>query len=346
MESDLDVDLEMDIDVDMDDDDEDYEDEDEIGELEGDADGESRAKLDLEEPNGRDGAAMQPLGEDLKAMDAKGEVMMMDVDCMGQSQRAFVDLADKENNASTSTVQSPSLFATSDESSSMATSAGLLTMSLPSTGLALPLRHQFPPLSSLHVPLLSEPPRAFMGRGTPPDRRRLMEWSVSGRYPGCQTQAIGVGLFVSPARNPGIDTVPMSMAPMHSTGDLHQGAADGGDDRPQPHQHAGEWTSFLYAMLEGDGISSCQVDGNVSSAVCRGSSNPGNVNVSTVTATGSMTDMTGWYELGLPSMHMGDVASGVTADMSLSHHPHATHVSAMEQPGDEANSSTLRFALG
>lgn len=343
MESDLDVDVEMDIDVDMDDDDEDYEDEDEIGELEGDADAESRAKLDLEEANGRGSAAVQPLREGLQAMDAMGEAMMMDVDYTGQSQRACVDLADKENNASTNAVQSPSLFATSDESSSMAASTGLPTMPLPSTGLALPLRHQFPPLSSLHVPLLSEPPRAFMGRGTPPDRRRLMEWSVSGRYPGCQTQAFGVGLFVSPTRNPGMDTLPVSM---HSTDDIHQGAPDGEDDRPQPHQHAGEWTSFLYAMLEGDGISSCQVDGNVSSDVCRGSSNPGNMNVSTVTATGSTTDMTGWYELGLPSMHMGDVASGVTADMSLSHHPHATHVPAMEQPGDEANSSTLRFALG
>ncbi|KAG0705857.1 hypothetical protein DFH29DRAFT_251651 [Suillus ampliporus] len=46
------------------------------------------------------------------------------------------------------------------------------------TTLALP---RTPPLSSLHVTLLSEPPRAFMGRGTPPDRRRLSEW---GRW-GC-----------------------------------------------------------------------------------------------------------------------------------------------------------------
>lgn len=345
MESDLDVDVEMDLDVDMDDDDEDYEDEDELGELEADADGESRAEFDLEELNAKVSAAMQPLEEKLKAMDTKGEVMM-DVDCTGQSQRGFVDVADKENNASASTMHSSSLFVTPDESSSsMAASAGLLTMPLPSSSLAHPLRHELPPLSSLHVPLLSEPPRAFMGRGTPPDRRRLMEWSVSGRYSGCQTQAIGVGLFVSPTRNPGINTVPMSMASMHPTDDVHQGV-DSGDDRPQPHQHAGEWTSFLYAMLEGDGINSCQVDGNVSSAVCRGGNNPGNMGVSTVTATGSTTDMTGWYELGLASMHMGDVASGVTADMSLSHHPHVTHVSPMEQPGDEANSSTLRFALG
>ncbi|KAG1820894.1 uncharacterized protein BJ212DRAFT_967281 [Suillus subaureus] len=45
-----------------------------------------------------------------------------------------------------------------------------------------------PPLSSLHVTILSEPPRAFMGRGTPPDRRRLSEW---GRW-GC-VQVYGKG---------------------------------------------------------------------------------------------------------------------------------------------------------
>ncbi|KAI6025752.1 hypothetical protein F5J12DRAFT_889643 [Pisolithus orientalis] len=347
-ESDVDVDVDMDIDADMDDDDDDYEDEDELGELEGDADGENRVDLDMEGTNGKSGAAMQQLlGENLKVMDAKGEDTMMDVDCMGQSQRGPVDLADKENHASASAAHSSSLFTTSDESQ-MTVSAGLATMPSPSTSLALPLRHQFPPLSSLHVPLLSEPPRAFMGRGTPPDRRRLMEWSISDRYPGCQTQAIGVGLFVSPTRNPGINTVPMSMVSMHhpAADDVHQG---GGDDRSQPHHHAGEWTSFLYAMLEGDGINNCQVDTNVPSTVCRTSNNtPGNMSVGAVaTTTGSTTDVTGWYELGLASMHMGgSVTPGVPADMSLSHHPHVVHVSPIEHPGDEASSSTLRFALG
>lgn len=347
-ESDVDVDVDMDIDADMDDDDDDYEDEDELGELEGDADGENRVDLDMEGTNGKSGAAMQQLlGENLKVMDAKGEDTMMDVDCMGQSQRGPVDLADKENNASASAAHSSSLFTASDESQ-MTASAGLTTMPSPSTGLALPLRHQFPPLSSLHVPLLSEPPRAFMGRGTPPDRRRLMEWSISDRYPGCQTQAIGVGLFVSPTRNPGINTVPMSMASMHhpAADDVHQG---GSDDRSQPHHHAGEWTSFLYAMLEGDGINNCQVDTNVPPTVCRTSNNtPGNMSVGAVTTTtGSTTDVTGWYELGLASMHMGgSVTPGVPADMSLSHHPHVAHISPIEHPGDEASSSTLRFALG
>jgi len=48
-----------------------------------------------------------------------------------------------------------------------------------------------PPLSSLHVTLLSEPPRAFMGRGMPPDRRRLSEW---GRCGCVHTQLRTMGL--------------------------------------------------------------------------------------------------------------------------------------------------------
>ena len=71
-----------------------------------------------------------------------------------------------------------------------------------------------PPLSPLHVPLLSEPPRAFMGHGTPPDQRRLIEWSGSARF---APNGMGPPLYLSPVpqRHASADVgiVPMSVGP-------------------------------------------------------------------------------------------------------------------------------------
>ncbi|KAG9316097.1 hypothetical protein JVU11DRAFT_3771 [Chiua virens] len=169
-----------------------------------------------------------------------------------------------------------------------------------------------PPLSSLHVPLLSEPPRAFMGRGTPPDRRRLIEWSGSGRL---AVNGMGPPLYLSPVPQRHVNTdvgIPMSVdTPIQPPSQ-------------SPHTN-GEWTSFLFSMLEGDGVG-----------------------VGTTVGHPPHTSEPTWYELGL-----GSVASVVpqnALELPLSqHHPH-THgrTSAVEQPVEEGNnsSSTLRFALG
>jgi len=89
---------------------------------------------------------------------------------------------------------------------------------------------------------------------------------------------------------------------------------------PPPHpQHThGEWTSFLYSMLEGDGVG---VGPGVS--VGMGNSHPSEPT---------------WYELGLASVPT--VVSGNSLELPLS--------SGVEQPVEEGNnsSSTLRFALG
>ena len=168
-----------------------------------------------------------------------------------------------------------------------------------------------PPLSSLHVPLLSEPLRAFMGRGTPPDRRRLIEWSGSERF---STNGMGPPLYLSPVpqryASPDVGIVPMSVDPpiQHPP--------------PQPPHTHGEWTSFLYSMLEGDGVG---------------------VGVPSVGDAGHTSEPT-WYELGLASVP--PVVPEPALELPLSH-PHARTTPSVEQPVDEANSSsTLRFALG
>lgn len=160
-----------------------------------------------------------------------------------------------------------------------------------------------PPLSSLHVPLLSEPPRAFMGRGTPPDRRRLVEWSGSGRFP---TNGMGPPLYLSPVpqRHPTADVgiVPMSVdVPMHP---------------PSSHSN-GEWTSFLFSVLEGDGVG-----------------------VGTSVANAPHTSGPAWYELGLGSVS--------TNGLELPHSHPPARTPPVEQPAEDGNnsSSTLRFALG
>ena len=162
-----------------------------------------------------------------------------------------------------------------------------------------------PPLSSLHVPLLSEPPRAFMGRGTPPDRRRLVEWSGSARF---APNGMGPPLYLSPVpqRHASTDVgiVPMSIDPP-----IHH------PPPPQSLHTHGEWTSFLYSMLEGDGVG---------------------VGVGGAGHTSEPT----WYELGLATVP--PVVSEPTLAL-----PH-TRTPAVDQPVDEGNtsSSTLRFALG
>ncbi|KAG6334797.1 hypothetical protein ID866_4286 [Astraeus odoratus] len=376
-----DIDVDGDMDVDMEDDDDDYEDDDELAEGEGDADGEGDVALDaeMEGLNVNSGTGVQGLGENLKEVHGKGEVMMMNVDCGAHVQAGMIDQADKENNASASTVPSdsstsqstasPSLLALSDTLPASANVApmSLLAMTIPPAAFTPPLRPQLPLLSSLHVPILSEPPRAFMGRGTPPDRRRLVEWSVSGRYPGCQTESIGVGLYLTTSqttetvmRHPntgdeGSLGIVASMPIIHPPDHIHECTNEHVHQlqtehrhQPQPHQHAGEWTSFLYAMLEGDGMNVCLTGSDMSSATGSGSPTPGSVGVSAVTGTGQTTDASGWYELGLSSVHMGGVVPGVSGDMSLSHHHHSPHVPIppMDHAPDDANSSTLRFALG
>ncbi|KAL4066723.1 hypothetical protein J3A83DRAFT_4374782 [Scleroderma citrinum] len=354
-----DMDVEMDMDVDMEDDDEDYEDDDELGEC--DADGERDTELDTD-------TDAHVLGENTKVVDGKGEIMMvMDVDCRGQLQGEVVDQADKENNASMP-VQTPSHppLPTSllDPSGKLPSTSGeILAVSIP-PAFALPLRPQLPPLSSLHVPLLSEPPRAFMGRGTPPDRRRLVEWSISGHYPRCQTEGFGVGLYLSTthmqetgsqqrsAGDESVGIVALSVPLMHPTDSVHEhGHHLQGENcqQQQSHQHGGEWTSLLYAMLEGNGMDVCHTGVGIPPGAGSSGPTPGNaagVGVSTVTETNHASDAAGWYELGLSAVHMNNVVSGVSGDMPLSHHHSVVHVSPMDHAGDDASSSTLRFALG
>lgn len=170
-----------------------------------------------------------------------------------------------------------------------------------------------PPLSSLHVPLLSEPPRAFMGRGTPPDRRRLIEWSGSGRF---ATNGMGPPLFLSPVpqRHPSPDVGIVSMSvdpPIHPP-------------PPQPPHTHGEWTSFLYSMLEGDGVGV-------------------GVGMGTSVGGAAHTSEPTWYELGLAS-----VPPVANLELPSTHTPTRMSIPSVEQPVDEGsnNSSTLRFALG
>ncbi|OJA10753.1 hypothetical protein AZE42_04256 [Rhizopogon vesiculosus] len=224
-----------------------------------------------------------------------------------------------------------------------------------------------PPLSSLHVTLLSEPPRAFMGRGTPPDRRRLSEWGRWGciramglrgdmQHPMAMTAAMcgnSMALREDVQQQPGED-VPLQhgerMAGEHAS--TEQTSAQHGEAQQQhlehsehpPAQHVvthhdehshpppqhdhdhsehlethGEWTSFLFAMLEGD------AGGNSA----------------------------GWYELGAgvsaspsvstpgePTVGMGTLGS--SQGMTTLNIPQSMSV---PQTVGEAD-STLRFALG
>ncbi|KIJ11514.1 hypothetical protein PAXINDRAFT_171759 [Paxillus involutus ATCC 200175] len=307
-------------DVDMEDDDEDdYEDDDDIGEVDGEGEGE----LSLGAVEGlRIGDAAFGVVEDKAKVDARVNASM-DVD---------EQIAAKQTQGPRTAVQGlPGAPPTEATLACEVPMPSAPTVSHPdSSPRPLPIRNPYtpppppthlqrpslPPLSSLHVPLLSEPPRAFMGRGTPPDRRRLVEWSGFGRL-GSHRLGMGPPLYLSPVpqrhtnADVGVDVgiVPMSVdAPMHPPTPLPE------------HAHQGEWTSFLYAMLEGDGVG---------------------VGVSVGGA--SQGSEPGWYELGLGSVPATLPSNDLGIPLSHSHSP----APAVEHTVDEGNSSsTLRFALG
>ncbi|KAG1760875.1 hypothetical protein EDD22DRAFT_954554 [Suillus occidentalis] len=120
-----------------------------------------------------------------------------------------------------------------------------------------------PPLSSLHVTLLYEPPCAFMGRGTPPDRRRLSEWGrwgcvqVYGKGGERRRLSLGHGIHLHHGQcgerrheNP----PPLHLTEPPHTPQQHEDShphphPNPHEDPPHTHTHAvpGEWTSFLLA---------------------------------------------------------------------------------------------------
>ncbi|KAG2109094.1 hypothetical protein BD769DRAFT_1498227 [Suillus cothurnatus] len=148
-----------------------------------------------------------------------------------------------------------------------------------------------PPLSSLHVTILSEPPRAFMGRGTPPDRRRLSEWGrwgcvqVYGKGGERRRLSLGHGgdhmhlhhgqpIQCGESLSTGMEQLrkedmmrhenppPLQLTENQPPHALQQHEdphphPNPHEDPPHTHPHThsvpGEWTSFLFAMLEGDG---------------------------------------------------------------------------------------------
>ncbi|KAH0833382.1 hypothetical protein J3R83DRAFT_12483 [Lanmaoa asiatica] len=287
----------VDADVDMEDEDEDdYEDEDDAAE--GDAEREGDATLE----------AVQGLAiADAPRVDA--QALQVDVP-LAKSEMMQVDSASPDGRMATKATVGPEapLSPRSTPSTADPPRRPLTPVSQPYPSPPPVTPPSLPPLSSLHVPLLSEHPRAFMGRGTPPDRRRLIEWSGSGRF---ATNGMGPPLYLSPVPQRHASTevgiVPMSVdTPMHPP-------------PPHPSHTHGEWTSFLYSMLEGDGVG---------------------VGVGNASQTSEPT----WYELGLGSVPT--VVSENALELPLSH----THgrTPTVEQPVDEGNSSssTLRFALG
>lgn len=285
----------VDADVDMEDEDEDdYDDDDDAADAEAEREGEATLE------------AVQGLV--IGDAPAQATLAMQVDDPVGKSEVMQVDGFSSDGRVASKAAVSPDPPSTADPSLRPLTPPHPFPSSPPVTTPSLP------PLSSLHVPLLSEPPRAFMGRGTPPDRQRLIEWSGSGRF---ATSGMGPPLYLSPVpqRHASTDVgiVPMSVdAPLHP-------------QPPHPQHTHGEWTSFLYSMLEGDGVG-----------------------VGTTVGNASHTSEPAWYELGLESV--STVVSANPPELPLSQpHPH-THgrMPAVEQAVEEGNnsSSTLRFALG
>ncbi|KAF9231019.1 hypothetical protein BU15DRAFT_82909 [Melanogaster broomeanus] len=285
-------------DVDMEDEDEDdYEDDDDLAEV--DAEDEGELNLALDSSMDVDG-----VNEKTTQMQVNGKESAPSSE---PTVACEVSTPSPPSCATVSHPESPASLSTTPIRSSY-------TPPPPSTPLQRP---NLPLLSSLHVPLLSEPPRAFMGRGTPPDRRRLVEWSGFGRF-GSNRLGMGPPLYLSPVPqrhlNADLGISPMSVdAPMHHM-----------------HQHQGEWTTFLYAMLESDGVG---VGMNVGG-----------------TSQGSEP---GWYELGLGSVTTPASDLGIPLSHTHTHSPsipmsHAhTPVSAAEHVADDVNSSsTLRVMYG
>ncbi|KAG2129504.1 uncharacterized protein EDB93DRAFT_1108681 [Suillus bovinus] len=243
----------------------------------------------------------------------------------------------------------------------------------------LPTLPRTPPLSSLHVTLLSEPPRAFMGRGTPPDRRRLSEW---GRW-GCVqvygkggerrrlslghggdhmhlqpiqcAESLGMGMGqlrkedMARHENP----QPLQLTehqPLQQHEDSHP-HPNPHEDPPHTHAHAhavpGEWTSFLFAMLEGDRTGSAgwyELGAQGSGEGMGADGVPQSMNLGVLGGTqgmvgslgGAQTGLDGTQGLGMGAQNLGMSAGGQGLGMG-----------SMTQPVSigEAD-STLRFALG
>ncbi|KIJ62928.1 hypothetical protein HYDPIDRAFT_168878 [Hydnomerulius pinastri MD-312] len=309
-------------DVDMEDEDEDdYEDDEDFGEA--DADGEGDVNVGAVEglkigDVGMPSVLDHNLKDEVKA-DDKMEVDASDekttAEQMDEKENITQVMDEKPSSGPIATQEVPQPSSSpspppvsSPDSSPPPPSTPAKNTYLPPAQFTPPARHNLPPLSSLHVPLLSEPPRAFMGRGTPPDRRRLVEWSGSSRF-AVSELGMGPPLYLSPVPqrhvtdDVGVDVgiVPMTV----DTQSSHQ---------PQ-HQHQGGWTSFLYAMLEGDGV-----------------------NVGVNVGNAGQSSEAGWYELGLESVPV----PGSDLGMPLSHSP----PSLTEHAVEEGSSSTLRFALG
>lgn len=304
----------VDADIDMEDEDEDdYEDDDDPAESGPEREGEAT----LEAVQGL--VIADPPSHDPSRVDTQAAVAMQVDDALEKPEVMQVDGTSQDGRLATKemTVSSEALVPPRSVPSTPDPSLRSLTPVPHPYPLSPPVTPPIlPALSSLHVPLLSEPPRAFMGRGTPPDRRRLVEWSGSGRF---ATNGMGPPLYLSPVpqRHAGLDVgiVPMSVdEPIHPP------------PSHTPHTH-GEWTSFLYSMLEGDGVG---------------------VGVGTSVGNASHASEQTWYELGLGSVSAVVPENALELPLSPPH-PH-THgrTPAVEQPVEEGNnsSSTLRFALG
>ncbi|KAH7884834.1 hypothetical protein F5I97DRAFT_1508424 [Phlebopus sp. FC_14] len=306
-------------DMDMeDDDDDDYDEDDDLGDGQGDGEGNGSVA----------GASKESPNDDVKA-DAKmevdgGDVRMTETEQADEKENR-VDSVVKQSGNTKLDATTPTEVSTPDAPSpSVASPSQPVTPSRNTYTPPMPLtpshRPSLPSLSSLHVPLLSEPPRAFMGRGTPPDRRRLVEWSGCGRF-GANALGMGPPLYLSPVPQRHSNTVEVhaGMISMSDTS-MHSPSPHQHHHHQHQHQQQGEWTSFLYAMLEGDGVH--------------------------VGGAGQSSEAS-WYELGLGSVPVPVPAPAPELGMPLSHTSTPVNVSmSNELVAEEGSSSTLRFALG
>ncbi|KAG1868690.1 hypothetical protein F4604DRAFT_1927238 [Suillus subluteus] len=243
-----------------------------------------------------------------------------------------------------------------------------------------------PPLSSLHVTILSEPPRAFMGRGTPPDRRRLSEW---GRW-GCVQvygkggerrrlslghgenhmhlhhgqpmqcgESLGTGMEqlrkedIARHENPPplqlTEHQPPHAPQQHEEPHPHPNPHE---DPPHTHTHAhsvpGEWTSFLFAMLEGDGTGGTgwyelgAQGAQGGSEGMGGDGVPQSMNMSILGGAQGMVGAQDGVGIGAQNHGMGGAGMG----MSMGAGGQGMGLGASQPVSIGEADSTLRFALG